>query len=486
MSKIQTIRKSIRLKLIRHAESGNNEVYSDAHRLFHWGSPNFDEVGWLKYVNEHRSADPGLSTLGAKQAEALGEYLSKELENEASTPIFFVVSPMRRAVDTIMPTIRSLNELKIVDDEHRSNKCEVFVHAHYHEVEGCHLKSKPAPGMNQIELSSLFERGSSQASENVSFVGFSDVQEEGWYSHGEGAETRIEAEERASKFYLWLCEYLDSQLKVDSDDVFDASVRHINPDGTVKHKKRRTVVMLGHGEFMGYVLKRIIAGFGYSIEHEGVPHRSAMVHFNTGITELEYFGAGRFLLMYSNQTSHLDSPNMRTGGGLKDGWSYIVPEDTHVLRPGVVTEHFADEADDHIWDQAETIKSLYLSNRKMQSFSRRSSSNVGNENNSSNGSIDVDDKGNKLLFVSRRGQEVLGCATFVKDTGRLQDVVVRPSARRSSVGTDLVNSVKDYITKTECTDQIIVHISGDDSRQFFGKQGFIDAENFTMVFQRNL
>ena len=30
-----------------------------------------------------------------------------------------------------------------------------------------------------------------------------------------------------------------------------------------------------------------------SIENDGIPHRSAFVHFNTGITELEYFGRGK-------------------------------------------------------------------------------------------------------------------------------------------------------------------------------------------------
>jgi hypothetical protein len=32
------------------------------------------------------------------------------------------------------------------------------------------------------------------------------------------------------------------------------------------------------------VLKRIVAGFGHAVEEEGVPHRSAFVHYNTGIT----------------------------------------------------------------------------------------------------------------------------------------------------------------------------------------------------------
>lgn len=51
---------------------------------------------------------------------------------------------------------------------------------------------------------------------------------------------------------------------------------------------------VGHGDFMSLVLKRIVAGFGHSVEKEKVPHRSAFVHNNTGITELEYFGERDF------------------------------------------------------------------------------------------------------------------------------------------------------------------------------------------------
>ena len=237
----------------------------------------------MEYVKTHRVADPGLSKRGNVQAEKLAEYLSKRLEEEGSSPAYFVVSPMQRAVDTIMPTIRMLNEnalSKDCDDVcEGAPRCKICVNAYYHEVEGCHLKNKPHPGMNQIELASHIN-SSSLATENetflndISFEGFSEVPEEGWYCHGKGAENRVDAENRASTFYMWLCEYLDSQInETGADDVIDAGVRHLNSDGSIKKLGRRTVILLGHGEFMGYILKRIMAGFGYTIEHSGVTHR---------------------------------------------------------------------------------------------------------------------------------------------------------------------------------------------------------------------
>eukprot|EP00816_Leptocylindrus_hargravesii_P008561 CAMPEP_0196819786 /NCGR_PEP_ID=MMETSP1362-20130617/72103_1 /TAXON_ID=163516 /ORGANISM="Leptocylindrus danicus, Strain CCMP1856" /LENGTH=497 /DNA_ID=CAMNT_0042198383 /DNA_START=90 /DNA_END=1583 /DNA_ORIENTATION=+ len=461
--KIQTVRKSIALKLIRHAESGNNEVYSTAHQLFHWGTPDFDEKGWLKYVNDHRSADPGLSCRGSSQAEALSDYLAPNLAAEASSPVYFVISPMRRTIDTILPTIRALGNDKANLTKHSPNACEAVINGYYHEVEGCHLRDKPEPGMNQHEISSLL--APLELSGDESFVGFPKDPSQGWYANGTGAERRVDAEERASKFYLWLCEFLDSHLVEDAEDVYDAGVR-------TNTGRRRTVVMIGHGEFMGYVLKRIVAGFGYSVEHEGVPHRSTFVHFNTGITELEYFGVGRFLVMRSNQTPHLDlldnSAAMKTGGGLKDGWSYIVPEDHHVLQRGIVTEHFADELDDHVYDQVEALKSLYLSNARRKLLMKESSDLTENvETEASNGG-----SSDEVSFVARRGLQVVGCATYEKNTGRLMDVVVRPSARRSKVGGSLVESVKTFVQKNCDGKRIVVDPLDAASRSFFENLGF--------------
>ena len=55
------VRRSISIRLIRHGESMNNQVYHDARRIYKGGTPEFDLKGWLKYVDERRVADPGKS-----------------------------------------------------------------------------------------------------------------------------------------------------------------------------------------------------------------------------------------------------------------------------------------------------------------------------------------------------------------------------------------------------------------------------------------
>ena len=110
------------------------------------------------------------------------------------------------------------------------------------------------------------------------FVGYTEDPNDGWYLNRSGPETRHESEERAAKFYLWVCQYLDKELasiddhEEDQDDVFDAGVAVDGEEHEDEFDKlstrlrlRRTVVLVGHGDFMSLVLKRIVAGFGYSV-----------------------------------------------------------------------------------------------------------------------------------------------------------------------------------------------------------------------------
>ena len=73
------VRPSIHLRLIRHAESVNNEIYRDARKIYGGGTDSFDLEGWTTYVDSRRDADPGLSAVGIAQAERLAEQLVEEL-----------------------------------------------------------------------------------------------------------------------------------------------------------------------------------------------------------------------------------------------------------------------------------------------------------------------------------------------------------------------------------------------------------------------
>ena len=98
--------------------------------------------------------------------------------------------------------------------------------------------------------------------------------------NGKSSETRAESEARAAKFYIWLCEYLDAELNSPQEDVFDAGVTVEGEEQEDEHDKssprkrrRRRALLMGHGDFMSLVLKRMIAGFGHWVETEGIPHR---------------------------------------------------------------------------------------------------------------------------------------------------------------------------------------------------------------------
>jgi broad specificity phosphatase PhoE len=305
--------------MIRHAESMNNEVYRNARHLFQGGTPNFDLPGWKAYVDEHRTADPTISSTGIQQAHKLKEYLSSHLIHQASCPVQIIISPMRRTLDTILPTLHELQlqNCREKEEEGETNKIvDVIVNGLYFESEGCHLLDQPQPGMNQHQIKDILN---SSNTKDTSFVGFDQNPNLGWYNYGTGPETRSESEGRSAAFYTWLCEYLDEQLiqsntnapnnNASHEDIYDAGVSLPEESHEIDHDKlskkirrRRTVILVGHGDFMSLCLKRIISGFGFVTEHFGVPHRTAITHFNTGITELEYFGKGKRVFISSTHS----------------------------------------------------------------------------------------------------------------------------------------------------------------------------------------
>jgi GNAT superfamily N-acetyltransferase len=272
-----------------------------------------------------------------------------------------------------------------------------------------------------------------------------------------------------------MTEYLDQQLREveheDITDIFDAGVTLPGEEDDKDHDKlgprtrrRRTAIFVGHGDFMSLVLKRIVAGFGHAVEKEKVPHRSAFVHFNTGITELEYFGNGRFLVMSHNTLPHLSDPEgscFITGGSLKDGWSYLMPSDG--CLDSEVSIAFSDEIQPNIQEQTEALRSLYLAKK---------------ESTTCSGDADDDGAGTELTIVVKRGLQVVGCAQLNDKTGRLSDVVVRPSARRSQVGRSLIDAVKNH-AKQSNIEKIVAQPDTLDSKMFFEKMGFstVDEED---------
>jgi broad specificity phosphatase PhoE/ribosomal protein S18 acetylase RimI-like enzyme len=457
-----TVRPSIHLRLIRHAESKNNQVYRDARFLFRGGTPDFDEEGWLQYVNQHRSCDPGLSDVGLQQRDCLANYLVPHLTNQASQPVQFIVSPMRRTLETIRPTLERLKQQE-------GCQTHVTVHALYHESEGCHSSGQAQEGMSPSEIRQLYQ----DAEDGLDFEAFPDP-DRGWYVNGKGAETRVESEARAAKFYLWLCEHLDQQLASTQDDIFDAGVQVPEEVSEQEHdkfgprfRKRRTCLLVGHGDFMSLCLKRIVAGFGHAVETEGIPHRSAFVHSNTGMTELEYFGKGRFLIMSTNQTPHFSTQEyatLRGGDSLKDGWSYLMPSDEFLLDSEVSIAYADEEIEDYVKEQAQALKSLYLG----QTESEQGDPGLAVEEQSQG-------KG-KVTFFVKRGLQVVGCATYNEETGVISELALRPSARHE-LGESLILAIRLHAKQNlKRAGSLLVSTTIAENRAFLEQLGFEEVD----------
>ena len=531
-----TARPSISVRMIRHAESFNNEVYRNARYIYRGGTPDFDLEGWTAYVNAHRSADPSLSATGKQQAEKLADFLVPHLQHQASYPVRIITSPMRRTLETIRPTIQRLEQSLLSSsssDDSPAAVCQIVVNGFYFESEGCHTHDKPEEGMNPKQIRNILEQQQQhqqqQPSEtttnddnnnnkvphsklSIDFVGFDDDDpNRGWYYHGTGAETRAASETRAAKFYLWLCEYLDAQLILaqqqqqhgggddpfsSEDDLFDAGVAMPGEEHEDEHdkyaprqRKRRTALLMGHGDFMSLVLKRIVAGFGHYVEATGVPHRSAFTHFNTGMTELEYFGHGRWLVMSHNQTPHLTAAEystLRTGGSLKDGWSYLVPSDEVLLNAEVSVAFSDEDLEEHIREQAAALKALYLSSERSDLLPRPSDQSLSVEDDSNTADAaaaaarkhatqkdNVDET--VKHFIVKRGLQVVGVATYSEHTGQLTDVAVRPSAGKE-VSEALFAAVKEHSKRLGRSGSLLVKPRCDESKRLFQELGFEEVE----------
>lgn len=478
-----TVRPSISVIMIRHAESQNNQVYRDARYIYRGGTPAFDEEGWQAYIDEHRKADPGLSEIGLQQAEELAQYLVPHLTNQAQHPVNILVSPMRRTCMTIQPTLSGLIQQQKQTAGRRGDVCHVMVHGFYFESEGCHSNDVPQEGMNPPQIKEvLYSESSNNDGDDEAptvFVGFPNPTR-GWWLHGTGPETRAESERRAAKFYLWLCEYLDQQLLSNRDTIFDAGVSIPGEEHEDEHDKhapklrrRHTQILVGHGDFMSLVLKRIVAGFGHAVEAEGIPHRSAFVHWNTGITELEYFGKGRWLIMGQNTTPHLTS-EILSGGSLKDGWSFLMPNDKNLLHAEVTVAFSDDDLDEHVVEQRDALKALYLSSEESDKLSDTTAS---DENTLSVDEEETakDKKEHVKHFVVKHGHQVVATATYAEATGKLSDVAVRPSAGQKAAEA-LLNAVKQHSKRLRRSGSLLVRPRSIQSREMFEAVGFREVE----------
>jgi N-acetylglutamate synthase-like GNAT family acetyltransferase len=192
----------------------------------------------------------------------------------------------------------------------------------------------------------------------------------------------------------------------------------------------------------------------------------------------------RFLVMATNTTPHI-SPHryreLRSGGTLRDGWSFLVPP---VLEAEVEVAFSDDELQDHIREQSSALKALYLSSTgSSAAFSSLSMTSGVRVFDSSLFNVEEEaEPKSKTHFIVKRGLQVVGVATYSEETGQLTDVAIRPTAQGSndtseeSVAETLVNAVKKHARKLGRSGSLIVHPRSHESMILFEQIGFAVLE----------
>lgn len=174
--------------------------------------------------------------------------------------------------------------------------------------------------------------------------------------------------------------------------------------------------------------------------------------------------------MGHNQTPHFTPEQyseMRSGGSLKDGWSYLMPNDEFILDVEVSVA-FSDELEGHVREQTEALKALYLSSNETEKLNPDSSLSVEQDG-------DKQDTGGRVKqFVVKHGLQVVGVATYSEDTGRLSDVAVRPSAGKE-VSETLFNAVKKHSKKMGRSGSLLVIPRSVESKELFESMGFAET-----------
>ena len=174
--------------------------------------------------------------------------------------------------------------------------------------------------------------------------------------------------------------------------------------------------------------------------------------------------------MATNQTPHIPTSKyatLRSGGSLKDGWSYLVPPDKFVLNAEVSVSFSDEELEDHVREQATALRALYL-----YSGEQTAAPSVDLEVESEQANA-----GKRVQFVVKRGLQVVGVARYSEETGRLTDVAIRPSAASDRIGETLIDSIRKHAKELGRSASLVVQPRSPDSRELFESMGFKEIDD---------
>ena len=121
---------------------------------------------------------------------------------------------------------------------------------------------------------------------------------------------------------------------------------------------------------------------------------------------------------------------------MKDGWSYLMPTDEIMLYEEV-DKSFADELDDHVKEQMDALKRLYLKGPDRRIVGIKGKKELDGTQSKENATA------SHVIFFVKRGFQVVGCLTLDEESGLVFDMVLRPSALRSA-GMELISATLEH------------------------------------------
>jgi len=237
------------LYIIRHAQSANNVS--------------------MMYDPKDRQADPPLTELGFRQAEAVARYLVEgadidtwvgQRNDEKRMGRGFGISelycsPMLRTLQTCQPISAALGVKTAV-------WVELYEHGGLHKDYGDERGVVGMPGLSRSEMARMFP--TYELPEGVT--------EAGWYEPGLGEEDRVGCQARAIRVANMLWERAGEDARIG---------------------------LVTHGNFADELMKallNLLPGYGLSVPH-----------YNTGITRFDLRPERHIRLRYFNRVSHLEA-----------------------------------------------------------------------------------------------------------------------------------------------------------------------------------
>ena len=356
-----------RLLLVRHAQSANNVSSEEARERFR------GDAERIEIESERaRVPDPELSATGMQQAELLAQAIAPMLRGERT---LLVTSPMRRALQTATPlAVRAgLERDRFV--------CE----GHLFEVGGCYYDGEVRPTTTAAQIEAEFP---------VRCRGFAD---DGWYAGRKGPESSTEARERVDRVIAWI-------------------------EATLASGEHDLVVVVGHGDLFTRWLRRWF----------GVPggRGLAIMHANTGITQMMWQRGQGTLLEFTNDLRHL--PESLHTGESEGWWRYATPDLAIARHNGwtAIPSELAGEL-------ATLRRALHEAEGKsMQDY--------------------VESDARSVHFVAHVEDRIAGYVQFDPGTARLRQLIIDPKHRGERLGRRLVAAVEAE-ARTQGRAELLVH-----------------------------